>query len=146
MKNKRLSWDKYFMEIAKMVAKRSTCDRRNVGAVIVKDKNILSTGYNGSPKGLPHCDEAGHEMSDGHCVRTIHAEANALIQAAKHGVAMDEAVMYLTDSPCYDCFKMLVNSGIKEVVYGEYYDSRYGSSSKVLKLAKKARIKIRTSF
>jgi len=129
-----------------MVAKRSTCDRRNVGAVIVKDKNILSTGYNGSPKGLPHCDEAGHEMSDGHCVRTIHAEANALIQAAKHGVAMDEAVMYLTDSPCYDCFKMLVNSGIKEVVYGEYYDSRYGSSSKVLKLAKKARIKIRTSF
>ena len=146
MKNKRLSWDKYFMEIAKMVAKRSTCDRRNVGAVIVKDKNILSTGYNGSPKGLPHCDEAGHEMSDGHCVRTIHAEANALIQAAKHGVAMDEAVMYLTDSPCYDCFKMLVNSGIKEVVYGEYYDSRYGSSSKGLKLAKKARIKIRTSF
>ena len=146
MKNKRLSWDKYFMEIAKMVAKRSTCDRRNVGAVIVKDKNILSTGYNGSPKGLPHCDEAGHEMSDGHCVRTIHAEANALIQAAKHGVAMDEAVMYLTDSPCYDCFKMLVNSGIKEVVYGEYYDSRYDSSSKVLKLAKKARIKIRTLF
>ena len=146
MKNKRLSWDKYFMEIAKMVAKRSTCDRRNVGAVIVKDKNILSTGYNGSPKGLPHCDEAGHEMSDGHCVRTIHAEANALIQAAKHGVAVDGAAMYLTDSPCYDCFKMLVNSGIKEVVYGEYYDSRYGSSSKVLKLAKKARIKIRTSF
>ncbi|KKR46681.1 MAG: hypothetical protein UT82_C0009G0045 [Parcubacteria group bacterium GW2011_GWB1_40_14] len=146
MKNKRLSWDKYFMEIAKIVAKRSTCDRRNVGAVIVKDKNILSTGYNGSPKGLPHCDEAGHEMSDGHCVRTIHAEANALIQAAKHGVAVDGAVMYLTDSPCYDCFKMLVNSGIKEVVYGEYYDSRYGSSSKVLKLAKKARIKIRTSF
>jgi len=134
------------MEIAKIVAKRSTCDRRNVGAVIVKDKNILSTGYNGSPKGLPHCDEAGHEMSDGHCVRTIHAEANALIQAAKHGVAVDGAVMYLTDSPCYDCFKMLVNSGIKEVVYGEYYDSRYGSSSKVLKLAKKARIKIRTSF
>ena len=146
MKNKRLSWDKYFMEIAKIVAKRSTCDRRNVGAVIVKDKNILSTGYNGSPKGLPHCDEAGHEMSDGHCVRTIHAEANALIQAAKHGVAVDGAVMYLTDSPCYDCLKMLVNSGIKEVVYGEYYDSRYGSSSKVLKLAKKARIKIRTSF
>jgi len=146
MKNKRLSWDKYFMEIAKMVAKRSTCDRRNVGAVIVKDKNILSTGYNGSPKGLPHCDEAGHEISDGHCVRTIHAEANALIQAAKHGVAVDGAVMYLTDSPCYDCFKMLVNSGIKEVVYGEYYDSRYDSSSKVLKLAKKAGIKIRTSF
>ena len=146
MKNKRLSWDKYFMEIAKMVAKRSTCDRRNVGAVIVKDKNILSTGYNGSPKGLPHCDEAGHEISDGHCVRTIHAEANALIQAAKHGVAMDEAVMYLTDSPCYDCFKMLVNSCIKEIVYDEYYASRYGSSSKVLKLAKKAGIKIRTSF
>ena len=146
MKNKRLSWDKYFMEIAKMVAKRSTCDRRNVGAVIVKDKNILSTGYNGSPKGLPHCDEAGHEISDGHCVRTIHAEANALIQAAKHGVAVDGAVMYLTDSPCYDCFKMLVTSGIKEVVYGEYYDSRYDSSSKVLKLAKKAGIKIRTSF
>jgi dCMP deaminase len=143
MKKKRLSWDEYFMEIAKIVAKRSTCDRLNVGAVIVSDRNILSTGYNGSPKGLPHCDDVGHEISDRHCVRTIHAEANAIIQAAKHGTTVENASIYLTNSPCYDCFKMIVNSGIKEVIYGEFYNSRYDASAKVLKLAKKTGIKIR---
>lgn len=143
-KDKRIEWDEYFIEIAKMVAKRSTCDRRFVGAVIVRDRNILSTGYNGSPKGLPHCDEIGHEISDGHCIRTIHAEANALVQAAKHGVGVENASLYLTYSPCYDCFKMLVNAGIKEIIYGEFYNSRYDASPKVLKLAKKAGIKIRT--
>ena len=83
MKNERVSWEKYFINIAVEVSKRSTCDRKNVGAVIVKNKMILSTGYNGSIRGLPHCDEIGHEMVNGHCVRTTHAEANAIVQAAK---------------------------------------------------------------
>ena len=83
------NWDDYFMRIAEVVASRATCDRKHVGAVIVRDRTILSTGYNGSIRGLPHCDEVGHLMEDGHCVATIHAEANAIIQAAKNGVSID---------------------------------------------------------
>lgn len=130
------------MNIAGMVASRSTCDRRKVGAVLVKNKNILSTGYNGSSRGLPHCDEIGHEIVAGHCVRTIHAEANALVQAARHGTAVEGAVMFMTHSPCYDCFKMIVNSGIKEVIYGDFYMSRYDASDKVFDLARKAGVKV----
>src|SRR5215213_697040 len=88
---KRASWDQYFMQIAREVATRSTCDRKHVGAVIVRDKNILATGYNGSIRGLGHCDEEGHMLEDGHCVRTIHAEANAVIQAAKNGSRIEAA-------------------------------------------------------
>ena len=109
MKNERVSWEKYFINIAVEVSKRSTCDRKNVGAVIVKDKMILSTGYNGSIRGLPHCDEIGHEMVNGHCVRTTHAEANAIVQAAKNGVKIKGSEIYVTASPCYDCFKLIVN-------------------------------------
>ena len=87
IKPNRPSWDEYFLEIAKVVAQRSTCDRANVGAVIARNKVILSTGYNGAPRGLPHCDDVGHEIVDGHCVRTIHAEANAIAQAARNGAA-----------------------------------------------------------
>lgn len=141
--NKRPSWDEYFLEIAKVIAKRSTCDRANVGAVIVKDKVILSTGYNGAPRGLPHCDDIGHEIVDGHCIRTIHAEANAIAQAARNGAAIEGATIYLTISPCYDCFKMMINSGIKEVVYKDFYMSRYGLSKAVLGLSKKAGVKIK---
>ena len=112
MSNDRVSWETYFMNIAREVATRSTCDRKHVGAVIVRDKTILSTGYNGSIKGLPHCDEAGHEMVEGHCVRTTHAEANAIVQAAKNGVKIDSAEIYVTASPCYNCFKLIANSGI----------------------------------
>ena len=108
--NKRPSWDEYFLEIAKVVSKRSTCDRANVGAVISKNKVILSTGYNGAPRGLPHCDDVGHEIVDGHCIRTAHAEANAIAQAAKNGTPIEGASIYLTVSPCYDCFKIIVNS------------------------------------
>ena len=90
----RVSWKRYFMNIAKEVATRSTCERKNVGAVIVRDKTILSTGYNGSIKGLKHCDEVGHEMVDGHCVRTTHAEANAIVQAAKNGVSINKSEIY----------------------------------------------------
>lgn len=121
MSETRVSWDEYFMNIARAVATRSTCSRKHVGAVVVRDKVILSTGYNGSIRGLPHCDEAGHQIEDGHCVRTIHAEANAIIQAATHGTRIEDAAIYVTASPCWNCFKMIANAGIKRIVYGEFY-------------------------
>lgn len=117
----RATWDEYFMRIAQDVATRATCDRKHVGAVIVRDKSILATGYNGSVRGLGHCDDEGHLMEDGHCVRTIHAEANAVIQAARNGVRIDEATIYVTASPCWNCFKMIANAGLKKIVYGEFY-------------------------
>ena len=117
----RVSWDEYFMNIARVVATRSTCDRKHVGAVIVRDKTILSTGYNGSIRGLPHCTEAGHMMEDGHCVATVHAEANAIIQAAKNGVAIEGASIYTTASPCWPCFKLIANAGFRRIVFGEFY-------------------------
>jgi dCMP deaminase len=117
----RASWDDYFMNIARAVATRSTCSRKHVGAVIVRDKVILSTGYNGSLRGLPHCDEVGHMLEDGHCVRTIHAEANAVIQAATHGTRIEGAGIYVTASPCWSCFKMIANAGLMRIVYGEFY-------------------------
>ena len=121
MTKDRVSWEKYFMNIAKEVATRSTCDRKHVGAVIVREKTILSTGYNGSIKGLDHCDDTGHEMENTHCVRTIHAEANAIVQAARHGIRIDDSEIFVTASPCYDCFKMIANSGINKIYFGEFY-------------------------
>jgi dCMP deaminase len=117
----RASWDLYFMQIARQVATRATCDRKLVGAVITRAKNILATGYNGSIGGLGHCDDEGHMMEDGHCVRTIHAEANAIIQAAKNGVRIDGGAIYVTASPCWGCFKMIANAGLLKIVYGEFY-------------------------
>ncbi len=119
----RPSWDEYFMAIAFAVAGRSTCDRAHVGAVLVRDKRILTTGYNGAPAGLPHCDDIGHLMIDGHCVRTLHAEQNAIIQGALHGVSIQDATAYVTHQPCLTCAKMLINSGITRIVYaGNYPD------------------------
>ena len=117
----RATWEQYFMNIAKEVATRSTCDRKHVGALIVRDKTILSTGYNGSIRGMPHCDDTGHMMEDGHCGATIHSETNAILQAAKNGVMIDGAEVYITASPCWPCFKMLANAGIKKIFYGEFY-------------------------
>src|SRR6478609_2191792 len=117
----RSSWDQYFMDIARQVATRATCDRKHVGALLVRDKTILSTGYNGSIRGLPHCDEAGHMMENGHCVATVHAEANAIIQAAKNGVGIDGGCIYTTASPCWPCFKLIANSGCARIVFGEFY-------------------------
>jgi dCMP deaminase len=119
--DQRSSWDDYFMNIARVVASRATCDRKHVGAVLVRDRTILSTGYNGSIRGLRHCSEDGHMMEDGHCVRTVHAEANAIIQAAKNGVAIDGATIYTTASPCWPCFKLIANSGCTRIVFGEFY-------------------------
>ncbi len=125
----RPAWDEYFMEIAALVAKRSTCLRRAVGALIVKDKRILATGYNGAPSGIPHCAEIGclreqlqvasgerHELCRG-----IHAEQNAIIQAAYHGVPIQGATLYCTNLPCSICTKMLINSGILTIYYRSGY-------------------------
>lgn len=117
----RPSWDDYFMGITFQVAKRSTCDRARVGATIVKDRRILTTGYNGAPAGLPHCDEIGHLMIDNHCVRTLHAEQNAIIQAALHGVSVAGGTIYVTHQPCLTCAKMIINAGIIRVVYAGHY-------------------------
>ncbi len=117
----RSSWDQYFMDIARQVASRATCDRKHVGALLVRDRTILSTGYNGSIRGLPHCDDVGHMMENGHCVATVHAEANAIIQAAKNGVRIDGATMYTSASPCWSCFKLIANAGCTRIVYGEFY-------------------------
>lgn len=125
IKRVRPSWDEYFIRMVEMVGSRGTCDRGYSGCVITKDKRILSTGYVGSPIGLPHCDEVGHEMhtvthSDGtesrHCIRTAHAEQNAIANAARAGVSIEGATLYCKMTPCYVCTKLLVNSGIKRVV------------------------------
>lgn len=117
----RASWDDYFMNIAREVATRATCDRKHVGAVIARDKSILATGYNGSIRGLAHCDDEGHLMEDGHCVRTVHAEANAIVQAARNGMRIDAATIYVTASPCWGCFRLIANAGIVRIVFGEFY-------------------------
>jgi len=119
--SQRVGWHEYFMNIARQAASRSTCSRKNVGAVIVRDKTILSTGYNGSIRGMPHCDEVGHDMENDHCVATIHAEANAIIQAAKNGVRIEDGELYTTASPCWNCFKLIANSGIRRIYFGEFY-------------------------
>jgi dCMP deaminase len=121
MSEMRVDWHEYFMKIADQVATRSTCDRKHIGAVIVRDKTILSTGYNGSLRGAPHCDEVGHDMENGHCVRTVHAEANAVAQSSRNGVMIDNSEIYITASPCLTCFKLIANSGIRVVYYKEFY-------------------------
>jgi dCMP deaminase len=131
MDDERLDWHEYFMKIAEQVATRSTCDRKHIGAVIVRDKTILSTGYNGSLRGAAHCDEVGHDLENDHCVRTVHAEANAVAQAAKNGVSIDNSEIYVTASPCLACFKLVANCGVKVVYYKEFYrDARITSYAK----------------
>ena len=135
MAEERVSWEVYFMNIAKEVGTRSTCNRKHVGAVIVRGKTILATGYNGSIRGLAHCDQAGHEMDNTHCLRTIHAEANAIVQSARHGVRIEDSEIYITASPCYDCFKMIANVGIRKIYFGEFYrDERIMEHAKELNI------------
>src|SRR5699024_5427222 len=112
----------YFMEIAVMVASRSTCDGAFVGCVLVNDNNrIVSTGYNGSVSGNPHCDDVGHTMRDGHCIATIHAEMNALLYCAKEGIAVKDCKAYVTHFPCLNCTKALIQAGIKQIYYKNDY-------------------------
>lgn len=117
----RPSWDDYFMQITFEVAKRSTCPRAAVGAILVRDRRILTTGYNGAPAGLPHCTEVGCLMVNGHCVRTLHAEQNAIIQGALHGVNISGSTLYVTHQPCLSCAKMVINAGIRRVVFAGVY-------------------------
>lgn len=117
----RPDWDSYFMKIAYAVSERSTCDRAYVGCVLVYEKRILTTGFNGSPAGQEHCDEIGHLLVDGHCVRTIHAETNAIIQAALHGISTRSCTCYVTHFPCLNCTKALINAGITRLIYNVAY-------------------------
>lgn len=117
----RVGWDEYFINIAEQVAKRSTCSRKHVGAVIVREKMILATGYNGSIRGTDHCDDVGHLIEDGHCIRTVHAETNAIVQAARTGNRIEGACIYVTASPCFNCFKLIANAGIIRIVFKEFY-------------------------
>jgi len=143
---KRPTWDEYFLEVADLVSKRATCLRRRVGAVLVKDKKILATGYNGAPSGLKHCADTGcireklkipsgqrHELCRG-----LHAEQNVILQAALYGVSTKESTLYITNQPCAICSKMLINAGIKEIVICDGYPDEMAE-----KFLKEAKIKIR---
>lgn len=144
----RPSWDEYFLEVAGLVSKRSTCLRRSVGAVLVKEKKILATGYNGAPSGIRHCIDIGcirerlkipsgqrHELCQG-----LHAEQNVLLQAALYGISTRKSTLYITNQPCAICAKMLINAGIKEIVISGGYPDKLAK-----RFLKEARIKIRTA-
>ena len=135
----RMSFDEYFLRMALLASERATCQRLKVGAVIVKNKNVLATGYNGSASGEVHCIDEGCLMRDGHCIRTIHAEQNALLQCAKHGVNVNGASIYVTHFPCLHCTKRLVTVGIREIVYlNDYRNDEYA-----LYLIERSGIKLR---
>lgn len=118
---KKDEWSRYFLSIANEVSSRATCDRLKVGALIVRDRRILATGYNGSISGDDHCNDVGHLMVDDHCIRTVHAEANAIMQSAKFGVQIDSAEIYVTHTPCWKCFQLIANAGIKRIVCSNHY-------------------------
>ena len=117
----RPGWDEYFMDIARTVATRATCPRASVGAVLTRDKRILTTGYNGAPRGVSHCLDVGCTMVDGHCLRATHAEANAIVQGALHGVSLQGATAYCTHEPCAGCTKLLISAGVVRIVYRDAY-------------------------
>lgn len=117
----KTNWHQYFMNIATVVASRATCDRASVGAVLVKNRRILAMGYNGAPAGAPECGESGHLMIDGHCRKVLHSEINAIVNAARVGVAIECATCYCTLEPCYECTKALVNAGVQTIIYKEPY-------------------------
>ncbi len=150
-KDTRPSWDDYFLDLADAVSRRATCDRGRSGCVIVRDKRILVTGYVGSPAGFPHCDEVGHEIKrivegDGrvseHCVRTVHAEQNAICQAAKLGISIDGATVYCRMTPCRTCAMLLINCGVKRV----YCEKKYQSGQESEDMFKKIGIKVEYKF
>ncbi len=143
----RPSWDEYFLEVMSAAAKRATCDRGRSGCVIAKDKQIISTGYVGAPVGLPHCDEVGHQFKDTihedghisrHCVRTAHAEMNAITNAAKRGVSIDGSTVYCQMTPCRTCSMAIINGGVKRVVCVRKYHA--GEESE--KMLETARVKL----
>ncbi|MFC6177906.1 deaminase [Weissella sagaensis] len=121
MNDERITWEKYFMLQAIMLAARSTCTRLHVGAVVVKDGRIIASGYNGSVSGTPHCTEVGDLLVDGHCIRAVHAEQNALMQLAKMGISADSAQVFVTDFPCVHCTKLLLQAGVTKINYLRNY-------------------------
>jgi dCMP deaminase len=136
---KRLSWDEYFLKIAKLISERSTCPKRRADAILVKDKRILSTGHNGSLRGLSHCDEEGcliryvyDEKGNKHdkCMRTVHAELNAILQCACYGISANGSTLYCTFEPCDACTKAIINTGIKRIVVANTYEDEYGEASR----------------
>nr|WP_314994332.1 cytidine/deoxycytidylate deaminase family protein [uncultured Treponema sp.] len=140
---RRPTWDEYFMEVCRAIAKRATCDRGRSGCVIARDNQLLVTGYVGAPRGLPHCDDVGHQFKkiqheDGsvsqHCVRTVHAEQNAICQAAKRGISIDGATLYCKMTPCRTCTMLIINCGIKRVIA----EKRYHDSADSIELFKQA--------
>lgn len=139
-KNSRPPWDEYFLQIADLVSSRSTCPRLQVGAILVRDRMIISTGYNGSPRKTEQCDEVGCRMINGHCVRTVHAEVNAVIQAAYHGISTKGTTLYTYYFPCEHCAKALINAGVEKIVYREVYKNIDQSYTK--KLLKQAGVKL----
>lgn len=134
----RISWDQYFMGQARLVALRSTCTRLMVGAVIVRENRIIASGYNGSVADGDHCIDDGCYIVDGHCVRTVHAEANALLQCAKFGVATNDTDLYVTHFPCLQCCKQIIQSGVKRV----YYEADYRNHELAVKLFEEANVSI----
>lgn len=143
----RPDWDRYFLDLCEAVSKRATCDRGRNGCVIVKDKRILTTGYVGSPSGLPHCDDVGHDLRkvlddngnvSQHCVRTIHAEQNALIQAAKFGIPLDGGTLYCKMVPCRVCAMLIINAGIRRVIA----EKRYHADNDAIELFKQAGVEL----
>ncbi|MEW6653735.1 MAG: deaminase [Bacteroidota bacterium] len=133
-KSKRPSWDEYFLKVAMLVSERATCPRMHCGCVLVRDKQILSTGYNGSIPGDVHCEDEGCMVVDNHCVRTIHAEMNAILQCSAHGISTANATAYITNMPCTNCAKALIAAGIKEIViFSDYHDTL---AEKFFKIAK----------
>ena len=145
--NERPAWDEYFIDIAILVSSRSTCLRKQHGAIIVKDRQILSTGYNGTPAKITHCEtcfRTEHNIPHGtmyELCRSVHAEANAIVQAAKHGIAIDGATIYITGIPCLMCARLIINAGIKEVVTA--FDEDEDQFQASLELLKEAKIPVR---
>lgn len=134
----RESWDSYFMRLAVIVASRATCDRANVGCVLVRDNRIVSTGYNGSVSGAEHCDDVGHIMREGHCIATVHAELNAILYCALEGVSTKDTTAYITHFPCLNCSKALIQAGVRAI----YYQNAYRIDDYALKLLRNANILI----
>ncbi len=119
----RQTWDEYFLTLAKHVSTRATCDRLHAGRVLVRDKRILATGYNGSLPGADHCDDVGHLLMNGHCIATIHAETNAVANAARAGVSTMGATAYVTHTPCWNCIKALAAAGVRRIVFERSYQN-----------------------
>lgn len=139
-KNSRPAWDEYFLKIADLVSTRATCPRLQVGSVLVRDRMIISTGYNGSPRKTDQCDEVGCRIVNGHCARVVHAEANAVIQAAYHGISTKGAILYTRYLPCEHCTKILINAGVEKIVYREIYKNIDQPFTK--KLLRQAKVKL----